>query len=214
MAKSQLPDPPIAEAQPGSSTAALAALDTADQESATTAATSETTALTDEKKDGDRSEASSGAGEKRGPGRPAGSTKKITANEYSALKKEQVMGIAADQARQIRELQERLADANAGSAITRLAQQEIIDESITEACAATVDLLAAGASAAFDLEIRVKISDREKLASLWARVAKLQLGENAKHSPVAAAALATVSIGWDAYLDAKLRKATPVESVA
>lgn len=212
MAKQQLPDPPVAEKEPGSSKAALAALDVADQASATS---SETTApANDEKKDGDRSEVSPGAGEKRGPGRPAGTTKRIKGDEYAALKKEQLMGVAAEQARQIVELQGRLADVHAGTAITRLADQQVIDESITEACAATVDLLAAGASTAFDLEIRVKISDREKLAALWARVAKLQLGENAKHSPIAAAALATVSIGWDAYLDAKLRKASPVESVA
>lgn len=210
MATSKLPDPPIAEAPAGSSKAAVAALDDA----AAAVNPSETTApTTDEKKDGDRSEDSSAA-EKRGRGRPPGATKKISGEQYSALKKDQLQGIAAEQARQIVELQNRLADQHAGTAITQLQQQEVIDQSITEACAATVDLLAVGASAAFDLDIRVKISDREKLAMLWARVAKLQLGENAKHSPIAAAALATVSIGWDAYLDAKLRKASPVESVA
>lgn len=212
MAKTQLPDPPVAEKEPGSSKAALAALDTADQAPATP---SETTApTTDEKKDGDRSEGSSpGAGEKRGPGRPVGATKRIKGDEYAALKKEQLMGVAAEQARQIAELNGKLADVHAGTAITRLADQQIIDESVTEACAATVDILAAGASQLLELDISIKPSDKEKLAALWARVAKLQLGENAKHSPIAAAVLATVSIGWDAYLDAKLdakfRRAEP-----
>ena len=203
--------PEIPETAAGSAKAAVAALEAAD---AAAANSPETTAPTTQKNDGDSSGDSSAQPEKRGRGRPPGTTKKISGAEYSSLKKEQLQGIAAEQSRQIRELQEKLADHAAGTAITQLENQKIVDESIEEACSATIDLVAAGASAAFSLDIRVKISDRERLAMLWARVAKLQLGENAKHSPVAAAALATVAVGWDAYLDAKLRKASPVEQIA
>lgn len=210
---SELPELPVDEMSsetPHTDPAvAIAALDAADPEPAPGGDTADADGPTGpaSAREPDVAVAPAQPGKKK-PGPPKGAARargdaRLSATQLKDLRKDELLSILKVRDQDLQAARERIEDLAGKAQIASSIQGELINESITEAVAATIDVVGNFAEMQFGPACRVTKEDHEKLDLPWTRVAKMYLGQHSQYSPLAAALLATVSVAAEKYVAVK-----------
>lgn len=128
---------------------------------------------------------------------------RLSGTQLKELRKDELLVLIKDRDQQLHAARERIEDLAGKVQVASSVQGELINESITEAVAATIDVVGNFAEMQFGPACRVTKEDHEKLDLPWTRVAKMYLGQHSQYSPLAAALLATVSVAAEKYVAVK-----------
>ena len=136
---------------------------------------------------------------------------RLSTTQLKDLRKDELLVLLKDRDQQLHATREKLEDMAAKVQVAGSIQGELINESITEAVAATIDVVGNFAAMQWGPACQVTREDHAKLDLPWTRVAKLYLGQHAQYSPLAAALLATVSVAADKYVAVQAGEDAPAE---
>lgn len=127
-----------------------------------------------------------------------------SANDFEKMRKDALVAHALDLQRKNRAHTERIEDLIRTTAIGGTPNGDLLDESIRDGVAAAVDTASNLAATKFGPAARLTSEQRACLVTPWTRVAKLYLGQYAQYSPLAAAALATVGVASEKWVDIQI----------